>query len=202
MPCVANASARTLTYKHDAAGRRTRLTFPDGVFFGYEHDAAGRLTAVRENGALAVAMFSYHGHCRVAGHSGPGFGSSYGYDEIQRLSGMLHDLAGTAADQTLTFAYNPASQIVTRTGANDNYASNTAYNVSRAYAVNGLNQYTTAGPAAFGYDANGNLTSDGSVSMVYDAENRLVSASGASTATLSYDPRDRLCQTSGHAPSL
>jgi hypothetical protein len=61
----------------------------------------------------------------------------------------------------------------------------------------GLNQYTSAGPATFAYDANGNLTSDGSVSMVYDAENRLVSASGAKTANLSYDPMGRLFQTSG-----
>ena len=63
--------------------------------------------------------------------------------------------------------------------------------------MNGLNQYTTAGPAAFAYDANGNLTSDGSMNMVYDAENRLVSASGAKTAALSYDPMGRLFQTSG-----
>ncbi len=130
----------------------------------------------------------------------PSGGTSYGYDGIFRLASLGHDLAGTAADQTLTFGYNPASQIVMRTASNDNYASNTAYNVSRAYAVNGLNQYTGAGPAAFQYDANGNLTSDGSTTMVYDAENRLVSATGASTASLSYDPLGRLFQTSGGTP--
>ncbi len=45
---------------------------------------------------------------------------------------------------------------MTRTISNDAYASNTAYNVSRGYSVNGLNQYTAAGPASFLYDANGN----------------------------------------------
>jgi RHS repeat-associated protein len=50
----------------------------------------------------------------------------------------------------------------------------------------------------FGYDANGNLTADGATSYVYDAENRLVSASGAHNATLAYDPLGRLYQvTSG-----
>jgi hypothetical protein len=34
--------------------------------------------------------------------------------------------------------------------------------VNRGYAVNGLNQYVTAVPASFSYDANGNLTGDGS----------------------------------------
>jgi hypothetical protein len=65
-------------------------------------------------------------------------------------------------------------------------------NVNRAYAVNGLNQYISAGPATFGYDANGNLTSDGANSFVYDVENRLVSRTGAATANLRYDPLGRL----------
>ncbi|HEX8482341.1 MAG TPA: RHS repeat-associated core domain-containing protein, partial [Allosphingosinicella sp.] len=45
--------------------------------------------------------------------------------------------------------------------------------------------------------ANGNLTSDGSTTFVYDAENRLVSASGAKNAALSYDPLGRLWQVTG-----
>jgi len=70
----------------------------------------------------------------------------------------------------------------------------------RAYAANGLNQYTSAGPAAFTYDANGNLTGDGTTSYVYDAENRLVSATGGTT--LSYDPLGRLWKTSSTAQGV
>ena len=43
-------------------------------------------------------------------------------------------------------------------------------------------QYTQIlgdGAATLSHDANGNLTSDGSTAFVYDAENRLVRASGA-----------------------
>ena len=58
-----------------------------------------------------------------------------------------------------------------------------------------MNQYTAAGSATFTYDANGNLTSDGTNSYVYDAENRLVSRSGG--VTLSYDPNGRLWQATG-----
>ncbi len=75
-------------------------------------------------------------------------------------------------------------------------------NVSRAYAVNGLNQYISAGPATFGYDANGNLTSDGANSFVYDVENRLVSRTGAATANLRYDPLGRLYETSGGSAGI
>ena len=59
----------------------------------------------------------------------------------------------------------------------------------RLCAVNELNQYTAAGPAAFQYDANGNLVGDGTTSYLYDAENRLVGSSGG--AQLSYDPLGR-----------
>jgi len=38
--------------------------------------------------------------------------------------------------------------------------------VNRAYATNGFNQYTAAGAASFSYDANGNLTGDGSNAYV------------------------------------
>ncbi|MEA3049103.1 MAG: hypothetical protein QOG84_939 [Sphingomonadales bacterium] len=53
----------------------------------------------------------------------------------------------------------------------------------------------------FQYDANGNLSSDGGSSYVYDAENRLVSRTipGVSTVSLAYDPNGRLWQVA--APS-
>ncbi len=96
-------------------------------------------------------------------------------------------------------AFNPASQITTRSLSPDSYAWTPPYDVSRTYAVNGLNQYsasTNAGqaPVAFAYDSNGNLVSDGPSSFVYDVENRLVSASGGRTATLTWDPLGRLWQ--------
>ncbi|HVY21719.1 MAG TPA: RHS repeat-associated core domain-containing protein [Steroidobacteraceae bacterium] len=63
---------------------------------------------------------------------------------------------------------------------------------------NGLNQYKSVAGTTFGYDANGNLTSDGPTTYHYDTDNRLISASGQHAATLTYDPLGRLFQvTSG-----
>jgi YD repeat-containing protein len=105
----------------------------------------------------------------------------------------------------IELAYNPASQIVSRTVSNDAYAAPAADNAARGYQVNGLNQYTgtTWGGApnwSFEYDPNGNLKRSldpgGALttSFVYDVENRLVSASGNANASLVYDPLGQLVQ--------
>jgi RHS repeat-associated protein len=190
-------TSRTLSYQYDAGSRRTRLTFPDANYFTYEQAANGQLTMVRENGGTPVATFGYDSAGRPSAQDHAGAAAAFGYDGVSRLASLGIDLAGSNRDVNWAFAYNPASQILTRTRDNDAYASNTAYDVSRSYSVNGLNQYTAAGTASFLYDGNGNLRADGSTNYVYDAENRLVSASGGSSATLSYDPMGRLFQVTG-----
>jgi RHS repeat-associated protein len=107
----------------------------------------------------------------------------------------LSELAPSQADQ------NPASQLTSETRSNDSYAWRGSAAVSRDYARNGQNQYTgtisNGTPSAtFAYDANGNLTSDGTTTFLYDVENKLVAASGAKNAVLVYDPLGRLFQIS------
>jgi RHS repeat-associated protein len=152
------------------------------------------MNAVWEPFGTIVATLGYDsaGRRRTAGFRGAF--STYGYDPVGRLQSLTHDLAGASGDQVIGLGYNPASQIVTRTGTNDAYAWTGANAVNRPYTVNGQNQYTSAGPASFAYDAKGNLTSDGGSTFAYDSENRLVSASGTKNATLAYDPLGRLFQ--------
>jgi RHS repeat-associated protein len=197
-----DGTARSISSQYDAHGNRTQLTSSAGYYLQFTYDGTDRMKAIQEASAANIVQLGYDAQGRPSSllfAPGAGASATYGYDGFGRLATLGHDLAGPAYDQTLGFAYNPASQIVSRSSANDVYASNTAYNVNRGYAVNGLNQYSVAGPATFAYDANGNLTTDGSTSFVYDAENRLVSASGARNATLSYDPLGRLWQIA--APS-
>ncbi len=144
---------------------------------GFSYDNQGRRTTITRGASPAT--------------------TSYSYNAVSQLGSLTHNLdgAGTANDVVQSFGYNPAGQITTRTLSNDSFAFTNRFNVNRGYATNGLNQYTSAGPANFTYDANGNLTSDGSVTYGYDTENRLVSASGAKTASLLYDPLGRLVRT-------
>ena len=109
-----------------------------------------------------------------------------------RLNGVGHYYGGGGpADVLWLYQHNPAGQIASAARDNDAYAWTGHYAVNRAYTTNGLNQYTAAGGATFGYDLNGNLTSDGSRTFLYDIENRMVGGNGAS---LAYDPLGRLYQ--------
>ena len=190
--------SQTLSYQYDANGNRTRVTHPDGTYFTQGYDGLDRMTEVRENGSTVIASLSYNAQGQRASASRAGGAStSYAYDPVGRLQTLTQELAGTAADLGSTFTWTPASQMASVVRSNEAYVFSGDVNVNRSYAVNGLNQYTTAGPATFAYDGSGNLTSDGSVTLAYDNENRLRSASGAKTASLLYDPMGRLWQTSG-----
>jgi len=187
----------TIGHSYDRDGNRVRIDHPDGHFFNYDYDPLNRLVQLREDGAAVLSSFTYDQAGRDLGqaYNAGATATSYGYDAAGRLTSLTHNLAGTSGDQTIGLSYNPASQIVGRTGSNDSYAWTGAYAANRNYAVNGQNQYTAAGPAAFTYDLNGNMTSDGSTNFIYDDENRLVWASGAKNAGLLYDPLGRLFQT-------
>ncbi|WP_152616502.1 RHS repeat domain-containing protein [Sphingomonas sp. ERG5] len=195
-------TARTLAYQYNANGGRTRVTHPDATYFTYDYDGLDRATIVKENGTTTVATIAYDNQGRRSGTNRSGVATAYGYDPVSRLTSIADDLTGTAADVTATFGYSPISQMISRTRSNGAYEFNGYAAVSRSYAVNGLNQYTTGGPATFGYDANGNLTSDGTNAFAYDVENRLVTRTGpTSTAALSWDPMGRLYKVSGATSS-
>ena len=183
--------ARTLSYQWDADGNRTRITYPDGNYFIYLYDGLDRPTVIEENGGTQIASFAYNAPGERSGETRGAVTTSYGYDGVSRLTSLGHDLAGTADDVTWQLGYNPPSQIVSTTRSNDLY--DYAYAATnKAYTVDGLNQYSTAGGVTLAYDGNGNLTSDGTYTYSYDAENRLISASNGTT--LSYDPEGRLWQ--------
>jgi RHS repeat-associated protein len=188
-------------YGYDAAGRRTSMTYPGGgLVINYDYDTTGSVTAIRENGAtsgvglLAAYAFDNLGR-RTSVTFGNGSVQSFSYDPVSRLATLTNDLGGAATthDLTQTFSYNPASQITSAMRSNDAYAWQAHYNVDRSYVADGLNRIMNVGSTAFGYDARGNLTSDGTNSYSYTAENML--ATGPGSAALFYDPAGRLKRT-------
>jgi len=181
----------SVSYQYDLAGRMTRLTWHDGVYVTYAYDVGNNLTAIKENGSTTLVSYTINSlGQRQAASYGNGTSQSYGYDGIGRLISLGINLSGTAGDQTRTFSYNAAGQIIGNTASTDAYAFGGYANATRTYTRNGLNQYLTAGSASFSYDARGNLTGDGTNSYSYWRENRLRTASGG--VSLYYDPVGRL----------
>jgi len=122
---------------------------------------------------------------------GNGVSTSYGYDNISRLSSLTNNLTGTSQDLTVNgFTYNPASQIEAQTRSNDLCAWSGAANVNRNYTSNGLNRYTASGSTSLGYDSRGNVTSSGSDSWTYDGYNQL--RTGPGSVALAYDATGRM----------
>lgn len=186
---------RSLSYAHDKNGNRTLLSYPDTNAVSFEYDGLDRLH-VSYMGVSWISYFDYNNRGLRSFQQGGG-NSLFNYDTVGRLNHLRHYLVGGALDVGYELDYSPASQIKSITRSNDAYAWTGHYNVDRNYIANGLNQYTAAGGASFTHDANGNLTSDGSMTYLYDVENRLVSASGTRNATLRYDPLGRLYETVG-----
>lgn len=194
--------SRTLSYQYDANGNRTRITHPDGALFDTLYDGLNRVDSTYQGTTISPVLFGYaynsRGSLRALNHR---YGNNIVYDRdaAGRVTGLSQAFNGGTGTAIYQFQYTPASQLASETRDNDAYAWTGHVNVDRGYTANGLNQYASAGSAAFTYDANGNLTSDGTTTYLYDIENRLVSASGGTTATLRYDPLGRLYETGGTA---
>jgi RHS repeat-associated protein len=192
--------SRTLSYQYDADGNRTRLRHPDGNYFNYYREGLGRIYYVDLNGSapLFYPPYSTDGQPSVLyrwnqATGAWGSASVFGRDGISRLTSIVNSFTSGGYNVTSTFGYNPASQIVSRTRDNNAYAFTGYVGVNRSYAVNGLNQYGAVGGNSYGYDSNGNLTSDGTIAYTYDAENRLLTSSTGTSLT--YDPLGRLYES-------
>jgi RHS repeat-associated protein len=180
-------------HAYDLAGRETRRTWAaDGNYVDYNRLVTGEVQYIRENGAQSglgqLGSYTYNDLGQLTNLTrGNGTVTAYNFDPVSRLSQLTHDLGGTTHDVTTAFTYNPASQIASSTRNNDIYKWNGHYNIDRPYTVNGLNQLTTAGAVALGYDGRGNLTSSGSSIYRYTAENRLSNLT-SSSISIGYEP--------------
>ena len=197
--------SRELRFQYREDGARTRIRHPDGAVFGWSYNARAQLIELRVdpaglNALLAEAGYDPEGRLNILTRGAGVALTTYQHDPTNWLWLLNHNLAGGAAnDLLLSFSYNRAGGIsqAFRDNVTDAYAWRGAYTTSRAYTTDGLNQYTAAGSAVFAYDANGNLTSDGTNTYTYDVENRLVGRSGGVTTSYSYDVENRLVGRSG-----
>jgi RHS repeat-associated protein len=149
----------------------------------------GQLAGMTYTGTAGTILGLVYSYSQTGGNNGQvtsisdsidsGRTVSYTYDALGRLS-----TAGTLGSANysqwgLSFTYD-------RYGNRTNQTVTAGTVPSNSVVVNpATNRITTSG---YSYDADGDMTSDGSNSLTYDAENRVVSSSGsAGSGTYGYD---------------
>lgn len=171
-------------YFYNQAGAIQFHYYNPSTWMAYNRDAANRIyQAVTSDGNNAYFV-NYDDLGRISQITkGDGVKEIYTYDAVGRLATMTNDLAGTSNDVTFSFAYNPASQLVSIGSSNGNYDYIEQSAINDNHSFNGLNQDNS-----YTYDGNGNLTNNAGRTLTYDVENHLIGVSGPTNAAFEYDP--------------
>jgi RHS repeat-associated protein len=180
---VSETSPRgSVGYAYDVSGRRTRLSIPGQADVAYAYDDADRLTGITK-GTDQVG-FAYDAAGRRTTLTLPGgIAATYTYDAAGQLTGIDYTRAGVTMGD-LAYQYDAAGRRIQESG------SLARRNMPAAVAsatYDAANRLTAWGGTALAYDANGNLTSDGSRTYTWDSRNRLRTIAGAATAGFGYD---------------
>jgi RHS repeat-associated protein len=185
-------ASQTITFTYDTLNRLATKTPPSpAAVVSYTYDLAGRIKGVSDSSSSITAAVPPSG-------SSAQYATNLTYDALNRPTGITWNPASTPAApsaSSITFghSYNKVNQRIGQTATDNSWLSYPAATPSTvSYTANALNQYTAVGAVTPSYDGNGNLTSDGTFTFGYDAENRLTSAIGAgNTASYTYDAQGR-----------
>jgi RHS repeat-associated protein len=176
----------SVSYAYDAAGRRTSMSVSGQTAVTYTYDNANRLTQISQGNSSV--SFGYDSDSRRTSLILPnGVKLNYSYDAASQLTGIVYAL-GSNTLGNLTYAYDLAGR---RIGVGGSYARTNVPLAASSATYNVNNQLTNWKGANLTYDANGNLTGDGTNIYTWNARNQLVSISGGVSASFQYDPFGR-----------
>ncbi|WP_181885671.1 RHS repeat domain-containing protein [Trinickia dinghuensis] len=176
----------SVSYAYDAANRRTSFQVAGQRGVTYAYDNADRLTTITQ-GSVQVG-FTYDADSRRSTLTLPnGMVATYSYDTASQLTGISYANGSTTLGN-LTYAYDNAGR---RTQIGGSLATMTLPAALTSATFDAGNRLTNWAGTALTYDANGNLTADGSLGYGWDSRNRLISLTGAATASFAYDATGR-----------
>lgn len=183
----------TVSYTYDAIGRRTSMTVQGQPVISYTWDVANRLTAIQQAASASSLARTVSFVYDSAGRRqktifANGITGDYAYDGMNRIKSITYKKDNGNLIGDLTYAYDEVGNIIGKGGSLWGQSQGT---VATGVAFNANNQQTAWNGKTLTYDANGNLTNDGSSTYVWDERNRLKSISGAVTASFQYDAFDR-----------
>jgi YD repeat-containing protein len=168
------ACAQATGYQYDQLGRRESVAYGNNTSITYEYDIADRLTGLANNLNGSAITYDYTEYDKVGNRLACSIDGQddqvYSYDKLYQLTYVDYN------DSNKTWYYYD------KLGNRTKMTKNT---VNTLYDSNALNQYRTVGGVNYTYDANGNLTYDGTHTYAYDCENRLLNVDGGDTIRFS-----------------
>lgn len=187
-----------LNKDYSASGQPLLATYANGISSAFTYDNALRLrTKVTTNTATAAVIqnlsYTYDAASNITRlvESAETLGKKdaiYVYDELDRLtSAAITNVAAQTTPYTSTFMYDTLGNFVTKSDVGAYSYAGAGY--ANPHAVTSITS-TSGAAQAFTYDANGNMTADGSRLLAWNTKNELRSVTmGAVTTNFTYDHR-------------
>ncbi|GGA37688.1 hypothetical protein GCM10010981_28540 [Dyella nitratireducens] len=173
----------SISYTYDAAGRRISMTAAAQATANYSYDNANRLTAITQGSETVQLAYDADNH-RTTLTLPNGISVAYGYDTASELTGLTYTQGNGTNLGNLTYGYDADGRIVSKGGT---FATDVLPMATTQPATFDLNDRETSfNGAALTYDANGNLTSDGTNTYTWNARNQLTQISQGGNAPLSF----------------
>ena len=173
----------TIKYEYDEANRRTSMTVPGQEAVKYTYDEANRLKELKR-GTQAVS-FAYNEDNLPTNTTLPdGVEEQYGYDEANELTSIAYKKSSTTLGE-LDYSYDLDGRKEATWGS---YARTGLPEAISSAKYNADNEQTERGSKKFSYDANGNMTSDGTNTYTWNARNQLAEITGGTKASFGYSP--------------
>jgi RHS repeat-associated protein len=194
---AAAGSAGASGFGYNASGQLTTATDPSGTS-SYTYSKAGLLATGTDAASGTTGSYSYNKLNQVTAISyGTGNDTrSYTYDPMHRLASDTLSTATGAQAAAISYGYDTNNDITTMTTSGLATAGGGTGTVTNTYGYDLASRLTswtatpasgTAATTSYGYDSDGNLTSNGAAGYSYDARDQLTSDSKGNTYSYAAD---------------
>jgi RHS repeat-associated protein len=178
----------TISYTYNPDGTRATSTVTGQPQISYGYDPDSRLTSI--SGAGQTVGLSYDNASRPQQTKlSNGITENYTYDPASQLTDILYDNSTGSQIGDLHYAYDSAGNRTAEWGSYARLTIPQAWGTSPVY--NADNELTSNGSTTYQYDQNGNLATDGTNTYTWNVRNQLTAIAGASTSNFTYDPFGR-----------
>ena len=173
----------TIKYEYDEANRRTSMTVPGQEALKYTYNEANLLTELKR-GTQSVSFAYNEADMPTTTTLPDSVEEQHGYDEAGELTSIAYKKGATTLGE-LDYSYDLDSR---REAVWGSYARTALPEAFSSAKYNADNEQTERGGKKLVFDADGNLTSDGSNEYKYNARGQLSGVTGTIKATYVYSP--------------